>query len=94
MVLYGNAGGAHPDPIAPTLLTQMGSLTLKRPALYDYVATQAEFQNRMNELFLWYRRGDINLNDLTVVPIEEVAALHKRLLGRQVVGKSVLQLPA
>ncbi len=94
MVLYGNAGGAHPDPIAPTLLTQMGSLTLKRPALYDYVATQAEFQERMTELFDWYRTGDINLKNLTIAPLAEATALHQRMLDRQVVGKSLLRIAA
>ncbi len=92
MVLYGNAGGAHPDPIAPTLLTQLGSLTLKRPALYDYVENQAEFQRRQGELFELYRQGDINLDNLTIAPLEEVAALHEAMLGRRVVGKSLLKI--
>ena len=92
MVLYGNAGGEHPDPIPPTLLTQMGSLVLMRPALYDFVATQADFQSRLGDLFTWYQEGSINVNRLTLVPIENVATLHKNLIARDVVGKAVLSI--
>ena len=92
MVLYGNAGGEHPDPIAPTRLTQMGSLVLMRPALYDFVSTQAEFQARLDDIYSWYLKGDINLKRLTIVPIEEVVELHTSLVNREVVGKSVLSI--
>ena len=92
MVLYGNAGGAHPEPIAPTLLTQMGSLTLMRPALYDYVSTQGEFQARLSDLFDWYEKGDINLKHLTIASLSEVAPLHEALINRKVVGKAILRV--
>ena len=92
MVLYGNAGGAHPDPIAPTLLTQLGSLVLMRPALYDHVATQEEFQSRLSELFAWYQSGAINLKHLTVADLGEAAALHEAFIARKVVGKAVLKI--
>ena len=92
MVLYGNAGGEHPDPIAPTLLTKHGSLTLMRPALYDYVEDQPAFQKRLAGVIELYQKGDINLKNLTVAPLEEAAAVHEAMLGRQVVGKAILKI--
>ena len=92
MVLYGNAGGEHPDPIAPTTLTKFGSLVLMRPALYDFVENQALFQSRLSDLFAWYQRGDINLNNLTILPLKEAASVHEALLNRKVIGKVVLSI--
>ena len=70
----------------------MGSLTLMRPALYDFIPTQEEFADRMSEVLGWYKNGDINLDQLTTVPLQEVASLHEALLSRQVVGKAVLKV--
>ena len=92
MVLYGNAGGEHPDPIPPTLLTKMGSLVLMRPALYDFVSNQADYGARLDDLFSWYRAGRINLDHLTRMPLAEVGALHTDLVARKVVGKAVLAI--
>ena len=61
-VLYGNAGGEQPEPIAPTLLTQLGSLVLMRPALYGFVLTQAELSAGPEDLYGGYQRYAINLN--------------------------------
>jgi NADPH2:quinone reductase len=92
MVLYGNAGGEHPDPIPPTLLTKKGSLVLMRPALYDFVETQEIFQVRLAELFSWQQNGTINLNNLTVKSIQKAASIHEALNGRKLVGKAVVQI--
>jgi len=56
MVSYGNASGP-PDPIAPALLAQKGSLFLTRPTLFSYIATREELEQSASELFDMVRSG-------------------------------------
>src|SRR4051794_29334241 len=50
MVSFGNASGV-PDPIAPGVLAQKGSLYLTRPTLYHYIASRQQLEQSANELF-------------------------------------------
>ena len=50
MVSFGNASGP-PDPIAPGLLSQKGSLFLTRPTLFHYIAARADLERAAGELF-------------------------------------------
>src|SRR3954449_7098865 len=44
MVSFGNASGP-PEPIAPGILAQKGSLYLTRPTLFNYVASREQLEN-------------------------------------------------
>src|SRR3954469_8658994 len=50
MVSFGNASGP-PEPIAPGILAQKGSLYLTRPTLYHYIASREQLERSANELF-------------------------------------------
>src|SRR5207245_11027198 len=50
MVSFGNASGP-PDPIAPGLLAQKGSLFLTRPTLFNYIATRPELEEAAGHRF-------------------------------------------
>lgn len=92
MVVFGNAGGAHPDPLSVTTLTQKGSLHLARPALYDYLLTQAEMQSRAAELFTYITEGSLRMPVGRVLPLREASAAHRALEAGQVLGKWLFQL--
>ena len=87
MVLFGNACGEHPDPIAPTLLTQKGSLHLIRPALYDYLLSQQEMQQRAQALFTYVEQGDVHIDDVVVLPLASAPQAHRQLMNRELSGK-------
>ncbi len=46
----------------------------------------------MDEVYAWYKTGDINLDQLTRVPLAAVSSLHEALVERKVVGKAVLEI--
>ena len=50
MVSFGNASGP-PEPIAPGILAQKGSLYLTRPTLFHYIATREQLEQSARELF-------------------------------------------
>jgi NADPH2:quinone reductase len=87
MVLFGNACGEHPDPIEPTLLSQKGSITLIRPALYDYLLSQEEMHARCKELFLYMLDGTLQIPISATLDLCESIQAHNDLLHRKVSGK-------
>jgi len=87
MVVFGNAGGAHPDPLSVTTLTQKGSLHLARPALYDYLLTQSEMQARARQLFDYMAEGSLRIPIAEVLPLHEAARAHRALQAGEVLGK-------
>jgi NADPH2:quinone reductase len=93
MVVFGNAGGAHPDPLPVTTLTQKGSVQLARPALYDYLLTQRELEQRANELFSYLRDGSLLMPIASVLPLRDAEAAHRALEAGEVVGKWLFELP-
>lgn len=92
MVLYGQASG----PVAsfdPQLLNQKGSLFLTRPSLGHYAATEAEIQQRANELFAWIADDKLRVRLDQTLPLAEAAAAHQYLAARQSKGKVLLKPP-
>ncbi len=89
MVSFGNASGP-PEPIAPTLLAQKGSLFLTRPTLFQYIAGRAELEQSAAELFEMVRSGRVNIEIGQRFPLAEAAEAHRALESRATVGSTIL----
>jgi len=89
MVTFGNASGPV-EPVAPLLLSQMGSLFLTRPTLGSYIATRQELESRTEELFGWIASGAVVISVGLELTLAEAAEAHRRLGGRKTTGKVLL----
>ncbi len=89
MVSCGNASGP-PEPIAPTLLAQKGSLFLTRPTLFQYIAGRAELEQSAAELFEMVRSGKVNIEIGQRYPLAEAAEAHRALESRATSGSTIL----
>jgi NADPH2:quinone reductase len=89
MVSFGNASGAVPD-FSPLLLTQMGSLFLTRPSLFDYVAEHKEQQFLADALFARVSCGDISIHITHEFPLAEASEAHKTLESGVTTGCIIL----
>lgn len=92
MALYGQASGPV-GRIDPQILNQKGSLFLTRPSLGHYAATAEEINGRVSDLFRWMEEGKLTVRIDRTFPLQEAAAAHHYLEGRQTKGKLLL-LPA
>jgi NADPH2:quinone reductase len=91
LVLYGQSSGAV-APFDPQLLSQKGSLFLTRPTLGHYTATREDLLARAGAVLSWIQRGELKITVGATFPLAEAAEAHRKLSGRQTVGK-VLLLP-
>ena len=91
MVSFGNASGP-PDPIAPGLLAQKGSLFLTRPTLFNYIADRAELEEAANELFDVVASGKVKVEIKQRFPLADAAKAHRALEARQTIGSTVLTI--
>jgi NADPH2:quinone reductase len=89
MVSYGNASG-RPDPIAPALLAQKGSLFLTRPTLFSYIATREELEQSAAELFDMVRSGKVKVEIGQRFALKDAAEAHRQLEARKTTGSTVL----
>ena len=89
MVSYGNASGP-PDPIAPTLLAQKGSLFLTRPTLFHYIADREELAQSANELFDMVLSSKLRIEVAQRHALKDVAEAHHNLETRRTTGSTVL----
>ena len=89
MVSYGNASGA-PDPIAPGLLAQKGSLFLTRPTLFSYIAAREELEQSAAELFDMVRSSKVKVDIGQSFALKDVAEAHRQLEARKTTGLTVL----
>jgi NADPH2:quinone reductase len=89
MVSFGNASGP-PDPIAPGLLAQKGSLFLTRPTLFNYIATREELEQSASALFEMVDSGKVKVEIKQRFPLREAAEAHRALEGRKTTGSTVL----
>lgn len=89
MVSFGNASGP-PDPIAPGLLAQKGSLFLTRPTLNNYIATRQELEQSSNELFEMISSRKIKVEIKQRFALEDAEQAHRALEGRKTSGSTVL----
>jgi NADPH:quinone reductase len=89
MVLFGQSSGAV-APVDPQLLNAKGSLFLTRPTVWSYIATRDELEWRTHDLFSWIAAGELKVNIDKTFPLEQAAAAHEYLGGRQSKGKVLL----
>ena len=89
MVSYGNASGP-PEPMAPGLLAQKGSLFLTRPTLFNYVAAREELEDAAAELFEVVSSGKVRIEIGQRYPLEDSAEAHRALEARRTSGSTVL----
>jgi NADPH2:quinone reductase len=89
MVTFGNASGP-PDPIAPLALSANGSLFLTRPTLFHHANSQAEIQQRADDLFAWIAAGRLDVRIGGRFRLEDAAEAHRALEGRATTGKVLL----
>src|SRR6185503_15194337 len=82
MVLFGQSSGPV-EPIDPQILNRKGSLFLTRPTLGHYTVSREELLSRAGDLFRWIEKGELNVRVGAEFPLEEIAAAHDALEGRQ-----------
>jgi NADPH2:quinone reductase len=89
MVLYGQSSG----PVPPFDLAQLGakgSLFITRPSLAHYTLTREELLQRAGDVLGWIRAGQLKLTIDQTFPLKNAAEAHRRLEGRQSIGKLLL----
>lgn len=89
MVSFGQSSGPVPD-ISPLILSQMGSLFLTRPVLFDYTATRLELLWRADEVLSWVASGRLSVRIDRTYKLSEAAQAHADLEARKTSGKLIL----
>ena len=89
MVSFGNASGP-PEPIAPSLLQQKGSLFLTRPTLFHYIAAREELERSAFDLFEMVASGKVQIDIGQRFPLRDAAAAHRALESRATSGSTIL----
>lgn len=91
MVSFGGASGA-PEPIAPGVLSQKGSLFLTRPTLFDYIADRSELEQSAQALFDVVASGKVKVEVKQRFALRDAADAHRALEGRRTTGSTVLTI--
>ena len=91
LVSFGNASGP-PDPVDPLRLSRAGSLFLTRPTLFDYVSTPIELDAAADALFGVIATGQVQVRIGQTFALEDIAAAHVALAGRETTGATLLRL--
>jgi NADPH2:quinone reductase len=91
MVSFGNSSGP-PDPIAPGMLAQKGSLYLTRPTLFHYIATREQLEQGARELFDMVTGGKVEIEVKQSFPLKDAAEAHRQLEARQTSGSTILTI--
>jgi len=91
MVSFGNASGP-PDPIAPGLLAQKGSLFLTRPTLFTYIASRDELVESASDLFEMVSSGKVRVEVKQRFPLRDAAEAHRQLEERKTSGSTILTI--
>lgn len=89
MALFGQSSGVVP-PFDLGTLARLGSLYVTRPTMGSYIATRQELHARTDELFALVANGELELRIDRTMPLNEAAAAHRVLEGRQAAGKILL----
>ena len=91
LALFGAASG-QPEPFALGRLAAAGSISVCRPTLGDYTATQDELAWRASELFDAYLAGTLKFAIGGVYDLDDVADAHRDLEARATSGKLLLKV--
>jgi NADPH2:quinone reductase len=89
MVSFGNASGPVSIPNLGVLATK-GSLYLTRPSTATYMATTAELRTAVAAVFDAILAGTISVSIDQRFALDDVAAAHRALEGRETTGSTVL----
>jgi NADPH2:quinone reductase len=89
MVSFGNASGP-PEPIAPGLLAQKGSLYLTRPTLFHYIATRQQLEQSAGELFDMVSSGKVKVEVKQRFALKDAAEAQRALESRKTIGSTIL----
>jgi NADPH2:quinone reductase len=57
----------------------LGSISLTRPTLVDFMLTREEFLSRCNDIFTWMQQGKLKLSIDKVFSLNEAAEAHTYL---------------
>ena len=91
MVSFGNASGP-PEPIAPGILAQKGSLYLTRPTLFHYIATREQLEQSARELFGVVTSGKVKIEVKQRFAQKDAAEAHRELEARRTSGSTILTI--
>ncbi|OMJ10520.1 putative quinone oxidoreductase [Smittium culicis] len=91
LVSFGNASGKVP-PIEINMLAK-GNITLLRPMLYGYIATEDEFRQATSELFGLIESKVLKFNICKVFGLSEAIDAHKFIESRLSTGKVLISIP-
>ena len=88
LALFGQSSG----PVPPLDLSRLsgGSLFVTRPGLAHHAASREELMGRAGDLFEWIASGALKLRIDRTFPLQDAAAAHRALEGRQTAGKVLL----
>jgi NADPH:quinone reductase len=89
MALFGQASGAV-GPFDPQILNSLGSLSLTRPSLMNFIQTPEELQWRAGEVFEAMLSGDLTMTLGGSYPLAEASQAHQDLEARKSSGKLIL----
>jgi NADPH2:quinone reductase len=92
-VLFGNASGAPPD-INPLVLSKLGSLSITRPKLHDFIQTRSEVVKRSGAVFNMLKRQVLVVTIQDVLPFTREGVIQgtKKLHQRKTVGKVLFDI--
>jgi len=89
MVSFGNATGPVP-PVDILQLAQMGSLSLIRPRVFDYVAQRADLEEGANKLFEAISQGILTIEINQQFPLAKAADAHRAVESQHTTGSTIL----
>ncbi|WP_112245924.1 quinone oxidoreductase family protein [Kribbella monticola] len=89
LVLLGQSSGPVP-PFDLSRLGRLGSLTITRPTLSDFVSTPTELHDRTSAVFNWLATGRLRLRIGATYPLTHTAEAHAALEARTTTGKVLL----
>ncbi|KGA04762.1 MAG: quinone oxidoreductase [actinobacterium acMicro-4] len=89
MVLFGQASGPV-GAFDPQILNSLGSLSLTRPSLMNFIQTREELQWRASEVFEAMLSGDLTMTLGGSYPLADAAQAHQDLEARKSSGKLIL----
>lgn len=89
LVLFGGASGQVP-PFDLQRLNAAGSLSVTRPKLGDFIATEEELHWRFGDVFGWAANGSLDVRVGAEFPLAQAAEAHTALESRATTGKVLL----
>ncbi len=90
MVIFGMSSGPIP-PFDIQRLNPLGSLSIRRTKMNDYVLTRESLEWRAADVFRWIAEQKLQIRIDRTLPLEAARQAHEALEGRATMGKVLLQ---